>query len=181
MIEALDTRVIPIAELTSFPGNARRGNIPKIRESVRRLGQYRSVVVRVTDDALVILAGNHTVRAMRAESHETARCELVRCTDDEARRINLGDNRLSDIAVDDRDELLELLSILDGDYEATGWTDEDVAALITPSGDPEPGEAGVDDLDQVYGVVVTCDDEAQQAELLGELDGMGLRVRALMA
>jgi ParB-like chromosome segregation protein Spo0J len=181
MIERLDTRDVPIAELSFYPGNARRGNIARIRQSVRRLGQYRSVCVRVTDDALVILAGNHTVKAMRAEGHKTARCELIRCTDDEARRINVADNRLSDIAEDDRDALLEILSTFDGDYEATGWTEEEVAALLTPSGDPVPGDAPVDDMPAVYGVVITCDDEAQQAELLAQLDGEGYKVRALMA
>ena len=28
---------------------------------------------------------------------------------------------------------MELLSYLDGDYEGTGWSEEDVAALIDPS------------------------------------------------
>jgi hypothetical protein len=214
VIERLDTRDVPIAELTPFPGNARRGNLPKIRQSLMRLGQYRSVVVRVTDGALVILAGNHTVKALgqladrpptlasllaalppgeRAEREPTAvalldqlgrrvaRCELIRCTDDEALRINLADNKISDDATDDRDALLELLDGLDGDYDATGWDEAEVAALLTPSGDPVPGDAPVDDLPQAYGVIVTCDDEAQQAELLGQLDAEGYKVRALMA
>jgi len=89
-------------------------------------------VVRAVEDppALTILAGNHTVRAMQAEGHVTAHCGLIRCTDDEARRVNLGDNRLSDIATDDPDQLAELLSYLDEDYEGTGWTPEDVSKLI---------------------------------------------------
>jgi hypothetical protein len=214
VIERLDTRDVPLAELTPFPGNARRGNIPRIRESLLRLGQYRSVVVRVTDTALVVLAGNHTVKALgqladrppsldqllaraqpRDREHADAtaralldqlarrvvRCELIRCTDDEARRINLGDNRLSDIATDDRDDLLSLLSDLDGDYGGTGWDEADAAAMLTPSGDPEGGDADTDDLPAVFGVIVTCTGEDQQAALLAELDGRGLTVRALMA
>src|ERR1035441_6091662 len=43
------------------------------------------------------------------------------------------------MAVDDPDDLVELLSYLDGDYEGTGWTEEDVEALITP---PEPPGGG---------------------------------------
>src|ERR1039457_4723148 len=83
-VERLGARDIPVAELTYFPGNARRGNLPEIRKSVKRLGQYRSVVVRHTPDGLTILAGNHTVRAMTAEGHQTAYCDVIRCTDDEA-------------------------------------------------------------------------------------------------
>ena len=67
----LGVRDIDINQLTLFPGNARRGQLDQIRKSVRRLGQYRSVVVRVINEppALVVLAGNHTVQAMRAEGH----------------------------------------------------------------------------------------------------------------
>ena len=133
-VEMLGVRDIDINQLTFFPGNARRGQLDEIRKSVRRLGQYRSVVVRVINEppALVVLAGNHTVQAMRAEGHQTAHCGLIRCTDDEARRVNLGDNKLSDIATDDPDALAELLSYLDEDYEGTGWTPEDVGKLIDP-------------------------------------------------
>lgn len=55
-VERLGERDIDISALTFFPGNARRGNLEEIRKSVRRLGQYRSVVVRDTGSELVILA-----------------------------------------------------------------------------------------------------------------------------
>jgi len=145
----LGVRDLDIGQLTLFPGNARRGQLDQIRASVRRLGQYRSVVVRVVDEppALVVLAGNHTVQAMQAEGHQTAHCGLIRCTDDEARRVNLSDNRLSDISTEDPDQLAELLSYLDDDYEGTGWTPEDVSKLINPPDfgpvpeDEQPGPA----------------------------------------
>lgn len=125
----IETRDVPIRDLTRFPGNARRGDVEAIRASVRRHGQYRALVVRDTGDQLVILAGNHTRDAIAAEGHESARCEILRCTDDEARRINLADNRLAEMGSYD-DELVELLSYLDGDYDGTGWTQEDVDGLV---------------------------------------------------
>ena len=134
------TRDLPISSLTRFPGNARRGNTDEIRKSIRRHGQYRAIVVRDTGTELVILAGNHTRDALEAEGHESARCEVITCTDDEARRINLADNSLAEIGDGyDDDALVELLSYLDDDYEGTGWTAEDVEALITP---PEDFGAG---------------------------------------
>lgn len=138
------TRDIPIADLTRFPGNARRGNVAEIRKSIRRHGQYRAIVVRDCAEGLVILAGNHTRDALEAEGSETARCEVIQCTDNEARRINLADNRLSDIALDDNDQLAELLSYLDEDYEGTGWDAAAVEALLTPP-EPEPGNTDPDD------------------------------------
>lgn len=140
----LDTREIPIADLTRFPGNARRGNVDEIRASIRRNGQYRSLVVReVGEGELLILAGNHTRDALHAEGRATARCEVISCTEAEGRRINLADNRLSDIATDDPDSLAELLSYMDGDYEGTGWDDESVEQLLHPEGDD--GDDGDDE------------------------------------
>lgn len=135
------TREIPLTNLTRFPGNARRGNIPELRRSLRRHGQYRAIVVRDTGDSLVILAGNHTADALREEGHPAARCELITCTDDEARRINLADNRLAELGDYDADALTELLSYLDDDYEGTGWARENVEHLITPPGPPDEDDA----------------------------------------
>jgi len=143
------TRELPLSSLERFPGNARRGNVEEIRKSIRRHGQYRAIVVRAHDGQHTILAGNHTADALVAEGHEAARCELIECDDDEARRINLTDNRLGEIPGPDGvryddDALVELLSYLDGDYEGTGWSEEDVSALIDPPG-PPGGEGDPDD------------------------------------
>jgi ParB-like chromosome segregation protein Spo0J len=174
------TKEVSLADLQRFPGNARRGDVDEIRKSIRRHGQYRAIVVRDTGTELVILAGNHTRDALAAEGNETARCEIITCTDDEARRINLADNRLSDKAQDDDDALVELLSYLEDDYEGTGWTAEDVEKLITPPGPMDEGDAPTDDLPVTWGVIVECDSEDQQTRLLADLDGNGWRVRALM-
>jgi phage N-6-adenine-methyltransferase len=139
------TREIPLAGLARFPGNARRGNVTEIRASVRRLGQYRAIVVRDTGDGMVILAGNHTADALAAEGYETARCEVITCTDTEARKINVADNRLGELpgpdgARYDDAALAGLLTSLDGDFEATGWEPEDVQALLATSDpDSSPG------------------------------------------
>lgn len=124
------TRDIPIAALTRYPGNARRGNTHEIRASLRRTGQYRSLVVRDTGDGMVILAGNHTRDALEAEHHTAARCEIITCTDDEALRINIGDNRIAEIGGYDDDALVELLSYLNDDYEGTGYSENDVQRMI---------------------------------------------------
>jgi ParB-like chromosome segregation protein Spo0J len=153
----LETRDVPLTELTRFPGNARRGNTEEIRASLRRNGQYRALVVRDTGDGLVILAGNHTRDAIEAEHHTVARCEILTCTDAEARRINLADNRLAEIGTYDDDALVELLSYLDEDYEGTGWDENEVSRLLGAAvgerGDPSPPDEFPgygDDIDTQY-------------------------------
>lgn len=133
------TANIPLDELTPFPGNAKRGDVDTIRTSLRRNGQYRSLIIReIPNGPLIVLAGNHTLQALTAEGHQTARCEVVVCDDDTARRINLIDNRSSDLGDGyDRDALAELLSYLDDDYEGTGYTAADVNRMLYV---PEPEE-----------------------------------------
>ena len=135
-------RDVPVGELTRFPGNPRRGDVAAIRSSLRRHGQYRSLVVRDTGTGLVVLAGNHTLDALTAEGSGSARCEVLTCTDDEARRINLADNRLAELGGYEDADLAALLGSLDGDFSGTGWAQEDLDALL---GEPEPPDGDPDD------------------------------------
>ncbi|MCF1597719.1 DNA methyltransferase [Streptomyces muensis] len=133
----LGTREIPFDQLERFPGNPRRGDIDAIRGSLRRHGQYRSLVVRALgEDQYVILAGNHTHDALKAEGYAAARCEVIECDDDQARRINLADNRLAELGTYDNDALADLLSYLDGDLDGTGYTADDVSALLGTEEEP---------------------------------------------
>lgn len=148
----VETRPVPIEQLTRFPGNARRGDINTIRASLRTNGQYRSLVVRDTGHELVILAGNHTRDAAVAEGWREIRCEIIVCDDANARRINLVDNRASDLGSNDNDALVELLSYANGDYAGTGYTQgfvdhlldgwaasrDDETTGVGPDGTPDP-------------------------------------------
>lgn len=177
-VRVIGTEEIPVAALIRFPGNARQHADAELRASVQRLGQYRPLVVRKVGDELVILAGNGTADALAATGHDTARAEVIECDDDEARRINLADNRISDLASDDKDALAELLSYLDNDYLGTGWTEADVAKLIEP---PDiGGDADIDDINVSYGIVIDCSSEEEQLRLLERLGAEGLSCRALM-
>ncbi|WP_328427887.1 hypothetical protein [Streptomyces sp. NBC_00443] len=155
----LRTVTLPLDQLRHFPGNAKRGDVPTILDSLRRNGQYRSLIARqVDDEPLTVLAGNHTMMALELHGpgdcgepvktgkgtrpcavcgndrawELTARVEVVVCDDDTARRVNLVDNRSSEKGGYDRDALAELLSYMDDDLGGTGYTDADVQLLIAP-------------------------------------------------
>lgn len=133
----ITTRPVPIDELTPFPGNAKRGDVETIRASLRRNGQYRSLVVReIENGPLVVLAGNHTMQALAAEGHTEARCEVIRCDDHTARRVNLVDNRAAELGGWDDEALAELLTAMDGDLDGTGYTDTDLDALLSLHDEP---------------------------------------------
>lgn len=127
------TREIALSELKGFPGNARRGDTQAIKASLEANGQYRSLIVREIDGDLVVLAGNHTLEALAASGSRTARCEVIRCTDTEATRINLVDNRTTDLGDYDHAALSALLSDVareDAELLGTGYSSFDLDDLL---------------------------------------------------
>lgn len=125
----VETREIALKDLVPYPGNARRGNIPVIRESIRANGQYRSLVVRQDGETLTVLTGNQTMQALDAEGWSYARCEVIECDDKEARRIVLADNRAADLGSYEDELLRDLLDGLE-DLEGTGYTPDDLDDLL---------------------------------------------------
>lgn len=168
---------VPLADLNPYHKNPRRGDIETIRESLRTNGQYRPIVVNrgtKTGRPNEILAGNHTFAAAKAEKWTEIAATFVDVDNDQAAKLVVIDNRASDKAKNDKDVLADLLGSLD-DLEGTGYSAEDLAKLCSndpPDTDPQLSEA--------YAVIIDCDDEDQQAELLMEFEDRGLRVRPLM-
>lgn len=152
--EYIETRMVPLAELTPFPGNARRGNRAKLLESLEENGQYRSLIVRDTGDGRVVLAGNNTLAALEHRGDTEARCEIVRCDDATALRVNLVDNKSNDEATYDDRARAALLTLLDGELSGTGYEDEEADAIIARFEEPEitdysePQVAGYNDDDE---------------------------------
>lgn len=131
MTRYLRTEMVPLDQLTPFPGNARRGKVDVIKESIEKNGQYRSLVVReIKNGPLVVLAGNHTMMAIGDLEGAKARCEIIECDDETARRINLVDNRSNDLAEDDDDALVALMRDLTEGAAGTGYTEKELSAYL---------------------------------------------------
>lgn len=135
--EYIETRLVPLEELEPYPGNARHGDRDVLVESLEENGQYRSLVVRDTDEGLIVLCGNNTLAALEARGDEAARCEVVRCDDATALRVNLIDNASNDKATYDDEARARLVALLDGQLAGSGYTDEEADALIARYEEPE--------------------------------------------
>lgn len=174
-IKFIGHKRIPLDQLETFPGNANIGNVPMILESLRANSQYRSLVVREVDNRHVILAGNHTKAAMvehgpgechyeqsRGEDDDPCglcgyeewtaepRCELFECDDEQAVKINVADNRISEFAKRDDQALAELLMSIE-DLTGSGYNADDLR-LYLPQEPPT-----LEELAETYGDV---EDEA---------------------
>ena len=174
----------PIAELVEHPANPRRGDEQAIESSMREHSFYGTIVVQSSTNR--ILAGNHRARVAQRLGHETVPVVFVDVDDDEAMRILLVDNRTNDTASYDHDSLLALLRELEDSERGligTGYNGDDLAMLaqlgngsdsdLDGDGRPQLG-------DMSYRIVVECDDEDHQAQLLETFSAEGLSARAVI-
>ena len=175
----LATLATPIDDLKPLPGNPRKGNVDAVARSLARFGQRKPIVCRPDG---TIIAGNHTWQAARKLGWDEIAVVRVADDDQEAFAFALADNRTAELGGYDQEALAAMLAeVADTDaFAATGYTAEDLARLLDGPPLPEPGDADVEELPPVWGVVVECDSEALQVALLERFTDEGLRVRALV-
>jgi ParB family chromosome partitioning protein len=170
---------VDLDTLKPYPGNARRGNLDTIKQSLEINGQYRPLVVQASTRH--ILAGNHTYFAMRELGWSTAKISLIDCDDQAGLKINLVDNKSNDDATYDPFALQQLLAEAD-ELIGTGWTQAEVDKLAAAGADviEEPDSA-----EQMGGlefrVIVDAESEEHQAELIATFEAEGLSCRPLVS
>lgn len=162
---------VELSSLTPYPGNPRRGNVSLIADSLRENTQYVPIVVQAS--TRYILSGNHTAKAAQSLGWETIVAVVIDVDDERARKVVLSANRTSDLATYDNDALVELLGELET-LEGTGYTDEDVQALITP---PEDIEDVPENVGGEFDVIVVCKSGSDQAALIARMEREGRQVR----
>ncbi|MHC9879733.1 ParB N-terminal domain-containing protein [Corynebacterium diphtheriae] len=130
----------PLTDLNRFHKNARRGDVEAIMGSIVANGVYRPIYVNkgtYTGRPLEVLAGNHTLEAMRrlAEQNpedprwQTVDVWEVDVDDQRAAKIVLADNRTAELGDYDTDALVALLETVDDDLDGTGYDYDDLSEL----------------------------------------------------
>lgn len=171
----LEALQVPVADLHLRERNPRHGKPDLIKTSLRSHGQYRPIVVNKRTNE--ILAGNHTYQAALELGWSHIAVTWVDVDDEEATRISLVDNRLSELGSYDNEMLAELLGELPS-LEATGFKQEDLDHLLktlAPPGDASEQLGAIE-----YRLMVICADEREQGQWLEKLQSEGLKVQALM-
>lgn len=100
-------QLVAIEELGHFPGNARRHDLPTIVESLRVNGQYKPIIVQQATG--YVLVGNGTLDAAIELGWTHVAVQWADVDDDQALRINLVDNRASELGGMDPEALLALI------------------------------------------------------------------------
>lgn len=129
MLAQQSYEVTSVEQLRQHPQNPRRGDVEMIASSIDANGFYGSIVAQRSTG--YVLAGNHRLLAARQRGIAELPVIWLDVDDDAARRILLVDNRSNDLASYDEAELVELLRDLDGELDGTGYTEEDLIALMS--------------------------------------------------
>jgi len=98
---------IDIDAIKEHPANPRKGDDRAVGESIARNGFFGAVLVQKSTG--YVIAGNTRFRVMSEEGMATIPGFWVDCDDEVATRIMLADNRTSDLAFYDDEQLFELL------------------------------------------------------------------------
>lgn len=118
MTSNLQGENVDVASLEAFPNNPRIGDLGTIKESLRRLGQYRPIVVH--KGTRRVLAGHHVWQAVKDLGWETIAVTWVDGDEQFCRKVVLADNRTADLGSYQNDILADLLRSLP-DLIATGY------------------------------------------------------------
>lgn len=117
---------VQVSSLSPFPGNARRGNVEAIAESLMAHGQFRPIVVN--SRTMQVLAGNHTLEAAISLGWSLIAAVMVDVDEADAKRILVADNRHADLGRYDDEALLAVLRQLP-DLKGTGFVPKDLDRL----------------------------------------------------
>lgn len=152
---------LPVSKLQPYHENPNVGDPEKTAESLKKNGQYRSIVVNIgthTGRPYEILAGNHTWAGMKKLKHPTISCDLVDVDEDAAEGIMLADNASRDGSRYKEDVLSGILQKRHerlGTLVGTTITDDMLAGLVKKV-DEDSTSSGIDKIedasDQLDGV-----------------------------
>jgi hypothetical protein len=173
----LEAVLVPVEELRPFERNARthsEGQVKQIAASIQEFGFLNPILI---DDNRTVLAGHGRLLAANMLGLAEVPCVVFsHLSAAQKRAYVLADNRLAEKAGWDRDliklELIELAS--EGfNIELTGFAASELLSDL----DTEQKYG----MEMQYKVIITCDGETHQAQVLEKLEAEGLKCQALIA
>lgn len=150
VVKDLESMTVPMADLTPYYRNPRKGDLDALVESLKAHGQYRPIVVNKgtqTGRPNEIAAGNHTYHAAKRLRWKNIARTFIDVDEDTLTRIVLVDNRTSDLGeYYDRElaTMLEELHMTGEKLAGSGYTEMDARQLLQRIGEPEAAASFLD-------------------------------------
>ena len=136
-----EDKVFPVDELGKWPGNARRADVDKLADGIRKFGFFGKLIVQKGTNRIII--GNHRWMAAQKVGLTSIPGQAVEMGDEDAGRLNAWDNKSSDDAEYDeaaRIRQLEALARTEDGLANTGYDADELADLIMKVGQEENAE-----------------------------------------
>ena len=148
-----DHEMVGVDDLTTHPGNPRRGDLAAVKASIEVNGFYGTIVAQRSSG--YVLAGNHRLMAARELGMVEVPVVWVDCDDTRARAILAADNRTSELGGFDSEALAQLLEGLriEDALIGTGYDEGSISALLSSLGpeddwSPEDEWVGMPEFEQ---------------------------------
>jgi len=177
------TKKVAIDSLHEDPANARthpERNRSAVRASLKEFGQVEALVVERGTGR--VIGGNCRLGELREMGVEDVLVSEVDVHGIDATRLGLVLNRSAETAAWDDGALTAILKALDDEdaLAGLGWDDKEIDALLKDDTLPTEGDADVNDPLEIWAVVVECENDAQQRELLERFTEEGLKCHAVL-
>jgi len=184
-VEPVD--LVPFSDIIQDDHNANRGTKrggEVIRKSLQDYGAGRSVLL---DKNNRLIAGNKTlgqaagggikgVRIIETDGTEliaVKRMDLDLSTDSKAKGLAVADNRASELSLEWDRGVLKSLEIDLSPF----WDEKELAGLL----EDKPLKTLQQEMNLSYKVIVQCDSEAHQGQLMQKLEAEGLKCLLLIS
>lgn len=146
---------VPVESLSHLPGNPRRSDTVAIAASYKKFGQLNAIICLREGDEIIVLAGNHQLRAARDELEWTHIAAVIHdhLTHEQALAFAAIDNHWG--TVGDIDQSLQFAMLEEAGnvapelFDLVGWDDFEMAAMETNAaniaahvGEPEQPNSG---------------------------------------
>lgn len=183
LLPAKSYEIVRLDAIQPHPKNPRQGDVGEIVQLIRANG-FRGAIT-VQRSTRFIIAGNHRWLAARELGMAEIPVIWEDCDDETALRHLLADNRANDLAAYNNAALAELLQQIQtdaGSLNGTGFDGDALDELLADMG--ASAGLGADESDELrnqFQVLVDCQSESKQGELLETLSADGWKCRALIS
>ena len=164
-------------EIKPYENNP-RDNAPAVDAVAASIEEFGFKVPIVIDKDGVIVAGHTRYIAAQKLGLETVPCIMADdLSDEQAKAFRLADNKVSELAMWDNDKLMQELGEIDMDMSEFGF--DDVETPETEDGGQEGASGGSFNYKEQYGVIVMCENEAEQEKIYTRLTDEGYNCRVV--
>jgi ParB-like chromosome segregation protein Spo0J len=170
-----------VAQLVPYAHNARLHSDEQVDQLVASIKEWGWTMPILLDEKGGIIAGHGRVLAAKKMGLIDVPCMVAAgWTETQRKAYVIADNKLAlNANWDDKilsSELLELKEI-EFDLPVIGFNETEIDKLLTL---PEPANVAPQLQETTFQVIVSCDDEMHQADLLARFEQEGLKCRPLM-